>query len=51
MNHEEQASEHMDLVQEEPVFEIEEMESRLEMQIIWVDCPADSNAACCCIVV
>lgn len=51
MNRDEQASQSTGLVQEDPVFAIEEMESRLEMQIIWVECPPDSNASCCCIVV
>jgi hypothetical protein len=51
MNRDEQTGQSTALVQEDPIFAIEEMESRLEMQIIWVECPADSDASCCCIIV
>jgi hypothetical protein len=53
MNQDEYASQRAQLAQEEPVFAIEEMESRLETQIIWVECDPeiDGPATCCCIVV
>jgi hypothetical protein len=53
MNRDEQASPVVELAQEEPVFSIEEMESRLEMQIIEVPCDMmiDGPATCCCIIV
>jgi hypothetical protein len=51
MNQVEQASQCAELVQEEAVFSIEEMESRLEMQMIEVPCDAiGSDGSCCCLL-
>lgn len=51
MTMDEQTSQGSGFAQEEPVFAIEEMESRLEMQIVEVPCEAiGSDGACCCIM-
>lgn len=52
MSQDEYASQPPKLAQEEAVFAIEEMESRLEMQIIPVPCDPelDGPATCCCII-